>query len=48
MLEVQTRDRIDRILCNELVESKPISNLEAREKVEELYKRIHYNIFLQD
>jgi len=37
--------RENRILCNELVESKPInaiSNEHARKKIEELYKRGYY------
>jgi len=32
------------ILWNELGESEPIFNLEAQEKVVELYKRIHFTL----
>jgi len=41
---MNTRFTRNQILCNELEESKAISNLGARENVEELCKRIRYTL----
>jgi len=40
--------RRNRILWNKLKESKPVSDLGARERIEELYKRIPYVLIYCD